>query len=71
LTHQPEDDVPKVKEYVSGILDAWGLPNSVDDRHISELCRAGGAELHTVRACRMVTMVPLRFIIVRRHLVPV
>jgi len=50
LTHQPEDDVPKVKEYVSGILDAWGLPNSVDDRHISELCRAGGAELHTIAA---------------------
>lgn len=46
-----EPDVLKLKTFIGKLLSEWGCPASVvsDDR-VHEVCRYGGAELHSVSA---------------------
>ncbi|XP_014218170.1 NEDD8-activating enzyme E1 regulatory subunit [Copidosoma floridanum] len=43
-----EPDIVKLKACVSKLLGEWGLGALVKDDYIHELCRFGGAELHSV-----------------------
>jgi len=45
-----EEDVPKLKECVSNVLEAeqWSKGQSIKDDYIQEMCRFGASKLHTV-----------------------
>ena len=48
--HTIEEDVPKLKECVSTVLEAeqWSKGQSIKDDYIQEMCRFGASKLHTV-----------------------
>eukprot|EP00035_Acanthoeca_spectabilis_P023069 m.447491 g.447491 ORF g.447491 m.447491 type:complete len:537 (-) comp19522_c0_seq1:49-1659(-) len=45
---QVEEDIPKLKECVQSILEESKIGAPIDDDCIHEMCRWGGAELHSV-----------------------
>lgn len=45
-----ESDILKLKSCVSALMQEWGCPSITKDDYIHEICRFGGAELHSVAA---------------------
>lgn len=45
-----ESDILKLKSCVSVLMQDWGCPPITKDDYIHEICRFGGAELHSVAA---------------------
>lgn len=47
---QVEPDVLKLKSIIGKLLSEWGCGQAIRDERIHEICRYGGAELHSVSA---------------------
>ncbi|CAH0546622.1 unnamed protein product [Brassicogethes aeneus] len=47
---QVEPDVLKLKGILSKLLNEWGCSHALRDERVHEVCRYGGAELHSVSA---------------------
>lgn len=47
---QVEPDVLKLKSIISKLMTEWGCSAIVRDERVHEVCRYGGAELHSVSA---------------------
>ena len=46
-----ESDIAQLKSFATTILQEWGLNDSaIEDQHITEFCRYGAGELHSVAA---------------------
>ena len=46
-----ESDIAQMKSIISSMIQRWGLSTcSIRDEHITEFCRYGGAEIHSVAA---------------------
>eukprot|EP00038_Savillea_parva_P012402 m.204436 g.204436 ORF g.204436 m.204436 type:complete len:537 (-) comp22514_c0_seq1:44-1654(-) len=47
---QVEEDIPKLKDCVTTVLEEWKISTALADECIHEMCRWGAAELHSVAA---------------------
>uniref|UniRef100_A0A1B6EM87 NEDD8-activating enzyme E1 regulatory subunit n=2 Tax=Proconiini TaxID=565685 RepID=A0A1B6EM87_9HEMI len=47
---QVEPDIVKLKACIAKLLNEWGCPTLAKDDYVHEICRYGGAELHSVSA---------------------
>jgi amyloid beta precursor protein binding protein 1 len=45
-----EPDIPTLKSHVHRLMQEWGLPQSVKDEFVHEMCRYGAAELPSIAA---------------------
>ncbi|XP_054274915.1 NEDD8-activating enzyme E1 regulatory subunit [Macrosteles quadrilineatus] len=45
---QVEPDIVKLKSCIAKLLNEWGCPSVAKDDYVHEICRYGGAELHSV-----------------------
>ncbi|KAF7271077.1 hypothetical protein GWI33_016037 [Rhynchophorus ferrugineus] len=50
LDDQVEPDILKLKAIIGKLLNEWGCSNILRDERVHEVCRYGGAELHSVSA---------------------